>query len=45
MDKNLLANARDTGSIPGLARSHMLWGNEAGVPQLLNLCYRPWEAQ
>ena len=25
--KNLSANARDTGSIPDLGRSHMLWGN------------------
>ena len=33
--KNPPANARDTGSIPGLGRSHMLWGNWACVPQLL----------
>ena len=25
--KNPLANAEDTGSIPGLGRSHMLWSN------------------
>ena len=25
--KNLASNARDTVSIPGLGRSHMLWGN------------------
>ena len=25
--KNLPANARDTGSSPGLGRSHMLWSN------------------
>ena len=25
--KNLPANAGDTGSIPGLGRSHMLWSN------------------
>ena len=34
------ANARDTGSIPGLGRSHMLWRDWTCVPQLLNLCYR-----
>ena len=27
VDKNLPANAGDTGSIPGLERSHMLLGN------------------
>ena len=27
MVKNLPANARDTGSIPGLISSHMLWSN------------------
>ena len=31
--KNLSANARDTGSIPGLGRFHMLWSNWAHVPQ------------
>jgi len=25
--KNLLANAEDMGSIPGPARSYMMWGN------------------
>ena len=25
--KNLPANARDTGLMPGLGRSHMLWSN------------------
>ena len=33
--ENLPANAGDTGSSPGLGRSHMLWSNEARVPQLL----------
>ena len=27
VDKNLLANAWDTDSIPGPGRSHMLWSN------------------
>ena len=27
--KNLASNARDTVLIPGLGRSHMLWGNHA----------------
>ena len=35
MVKNLPANAGDMGSIPGLGRSRMLWGNQACVPQLL----------
>ena len=34
--KNLLANAEDTGSIPGLGRSHMPQSNKAHVPQLLS---------
>ena len=33
--KNLLANARDTGSILGPGRFHMTLGNYACVPQLL----------
>ena len=33
--KNLPCNAGDMGLIPGLGRSHMPWGNEAHVPQLL----------
>ena len=33
--ENPPANAGDMGSIPGLGRSHMLWGNKAGVPQQL----------
>ena len=35
--KNLPANAGDTGSSPGLRRSHMLQSNKARVPQLLSL--------
>ena len=34
------ANAGDTGSIADLRRSHMLWSNEARVPQLLSLSPR-----
>ena len=30
--KNPPANAGDTGSIPGLRRSHMPWGNSVFVP-------------
>ena len=43
--KNLPANAGDTGSSPSLGRSHMLWSNEACVPQLLSLCSRACEPQ
>ena len=40
--KNLLANAGDTGSSPGLGRSHMPWSNWAPVPQLLKpVCLEP----
>ena len=38
--ENLPANAGDTGSSPGLGRSHMPRGNWAHVPQLLSL--RVW---
>ena len=38
MVKNLPANVKDTGSIPGPGRSHMPWGNEAWMPQLLSPC-------
>ena len=38
MVKNLPANAGDTGSSPGLGRSHMPRSNEAREPQLLSLC-------
>ena len=37
---SLPANAGDTGSSPGLGRSHMLWSNYAREPQLLSL--RVW---
>ena len=36
--ENLPANAGDTGSSPGLGRSHMPWSNWAREPQLLSLC-------
>ena len=42
--KNLPANARDTGSIPGLGRSDMLQNNKARVLQL-SLPSRAWEPQ
>ena len=45
MLKNLPANAGDTGSIPGVGRSHMPWSNWARVPQLLSLCSGAWEPQ
>ena len=35
--ENLPANAGDTGSSPGLGRSHMLWSDWAREPQLLSL--------
>ena len=34
MVKNLPANTRDMGLIPGSRRSHMPWNNWAHVPQL-----------
>ena len=37
MVENLLANAGDTGSSPGLGRSHMLQSSWAREPQLLSL--------
>ena len=40
MVKNLPANAGDTGSSPGLGRSHMPRSNWAREPQLLSL--RVW---
>ena len=40
--KNPPANAGDTGSSPGLGRSHMLRSNEACTPQLLkSACLEP----
>ena len=35
--ESLPANAGDTGSSPGLGRSHMPWSNWAREPQLLSL--------
>ena len=35
--ENLPANAGDTGSSPGLGRSHMPWSDWAREPQLLSL--------
>ena len=43
--KNPPANARDTGLIPDLGRSPMLWSNKACAPQPLSLCSRTWEPQ
>ena len=40
MVENLPANAGDTGSSPGLGRSHMPRSNKAHEPQLLSL--RVW---
>ena len=40
MVESLPANAGDTGSSPGLGRSHMPWSNCAREPQLLSL--RVW---
>ena len=45
MVKNPPASARDTGSIPGLGRSHIPWSNEARAPQLLSLCSRARKPQ
>ena len=43
--QNPPANAEDTGSSPGLGRSHMPWSNQARVPQLLSLHARAREPQ
>ena len=43
--KNLLANARDMGSAPGLSRSYILRSNLACVPQLLSQHSSPRELQ
>ena len=37
------ANAGDMGLISDPGRSHVLWSNQAHVPQLLSLCSRAWE--
>ena len=42
--ENLPANAGDTGSSPGLGRSHMPRSNQAHEPQLLSLCSATREA-
>ena len=41
---NLPADAGDTGSSPGLGKSHMLRSSEARAPQLLSLCATTTEA-
>ena len=43
--KNLPANVGDMGFVPGLGTFHMLWSNEAHVPQLLRLHSRAQEPQ
>ena len=43
--RNPPASAGDTGSSPGLGRSHMPWSNWAHEPQLLNLHSRACEPQ
>ena len=43
--ENLPASAGDTGSSPGLGRSHVPWSNEARAPQLLSLRSRACEPQ
>ena len=45
MVKNLPANAGNTGSSPGLGRSHKLRSNLARAPQLLSLDSRAREPQ
>ena len=45
MVKNLLANAGDAGSISDPGIFHMLQGNKAHVPQLLNLYCRALKSQ
>ena len=44
MVENLPASAGDTGSSPGLGRSHMPRSNWAREPQLLSLCSTTREA-
>ena len=43
--KNLPANAGDTGSIPGLERSHIPRSSKTHVPPLLSLCSRACKPQ
>ena len=45
MDKNLPANAGDTGSIPGLGQFHMPQSSSTPVPQLLSPHSRTCELQ
>ena len=45
MVKNPPASAGDTGSIPGLGRSHMPQSSKAHAPQLLSLRSRAREPQ
>ena len=45
VDKNMPANAEDTGSIPGTGGSHMLQSNQGHVPLLLSLRSRAHEPQ
>ena len=45
MVKSPPANTGDTGSSPGLGRSHMLQSNKACAPQLLSLHSRAREPQ
>ena len=42
--KSSPVNGGDMGSIPAPRRYHMLWGNQADVPQLLSLCSATREA-
>ena len=44
VDKNLSANAGDTGSIPGPGKFHMPRSNLAHVPQILSPCAATTEA-
>ena len=45
LDKNLPANAGDTGLIPGSGRFHMSRSSEACVPKFLSLCSTAHELQ
>ena len=45
VDRNLPANAGDTGLIPGLGRFHRPWATKAWVPQQLSLHSRAHEPQ
>ena len=46
MVKNLPASAVDTGLIPGLGRSHVLWSDSAHAAQLLKPeCHRALASQ